>query len=421
MSSTSDSVSTKKISFIVASFLGIVLLPLIGVYVKMKGDVPPDFFQFPPTTLNPAEAKAPFSWGVFVFIASLCVLICMMYLVPTLFGWKKVTAKKRPDVVFKKRKIPVWFWIGIPINLLGLIPMWAKFDSGPLLNWALVPLFWGFIFMQDGLVYYVSRGRSLFATRPQILVAIAVSSALGWLFYEYMNFFINENWYYPAGANIKPEIFLIYSSLGSTALLTMALQWFMLLLSMPKLRVKYTKGPKLQFSKKVWIFIMVCTGILLFLNRFYPNQLFGVFWLLPAIFIMCALEIAGIWSPFTPLKDGDWSALSLPALASFIQGFVYEGWNYYSAQHIAGEAIPHTENPAFWLYDIPYVNAFHIFEMPVLGFWGYFPFGIYCYVFWVAFAYITAVDPKKADLRTVFPLDEEYETIVEGEKEKVTA
>jgi len=31
-----------------------------------------------------------------------------------------------------------------------------------------------------------------------------------------------------------------------------------------------------------------------------------------------------------------------------------------------------------WLYEIPYVDAFDIFEMPLLGYAGYLPFGILC-------------------------------------------
>ena len=34
-------------------------------------------------------------------------------------------------------------------------------------------------------------------------------------------------------------------------------------------------------------------------------------------------------------------------------------------------------NPNYWIYDIPYVNVIHIFsEMPLLGYFGYIPFGV---------------------------------------------
>jgi hypothetical protein len=41
-------------------------------------------------------------------------------------------------------------------------------------------------------------------------------------------------------------------------------------------------------------------------------------------------------------------------------------WNYYSY--------------AKWIYTIPYVQRFEIFEMPLLGYAGYLPFGLACAV-----------------------------------------
>jgi len=31
-----------------------------------------------------------------------------------------------------------------------------------------------------------------------------------------------------------------------------------------------------------------------------------------------------------------------------------------------------------WVYDIPYVDALRLFEMPILGYAGYLPFGVLC-------------------------------------------
>jgi len=41
-------------------------------------------------------------------------------------------------------------------------------------------------------------------------------------------------------------------------------------------------------------------------------------------------------------------------------------WNFYSLPK--------------WKYDVPFVNRFHIFEMPLLGYAGYLPFGLECAV-----------------------------------------
>ena len=53
-------------------------------------------------------------------------------------------------------------------------------------------------------------------------------------------------------------------------------------------------------------------------------------------------------------------------LAALICGFFWELWNGYSL--------------AKWIYAVPYVHRFPLFEMPILGYAGYLPFGLECAV-----------------------------------------
>ena len=63
-------------------------------------------------------------------------------------------------------------------------------------------------------------------------------------------------------------------------------------------------------------------------------------------------------------RDGDGSNLAAAALAGLVCGFFWEMWNYYSL--------------ARWSYSVPFVDRFHLFEMPLLGYAGYLPFGLEC-------------------------------------------
>jgi hypothetical protein len=56
----------------------------------------------------------------------------------------------------------------------------------------------------------------------------------------------------------------------------------------------------------------------------------------------------------------------LLAISALLCGFFWEMWNYRSL--------------AKWIYAVPYVNRFHLFEMPILGYAGYLPFGMECAV-----------------------------------------
>ncbi len=64
------------------------------------------------------------------------------------------------------------------------------------------------------------------------------------------------------------------------------------------------------------------------------------------------------------LEQGQWQVVTLPALAALVCGFFWEMWNHYSYPK--------------WAYSIPYVQRFEIFEMPLLGYLGYLPFGLQC-------------------------------------------
>ena len=66
------------------------------------------------------------------------------------------------------------------------------------------------------------------------------------------------------------------------------------------------------------------------------------------------------------LERGEWHVITLPALAALVCGFFWEMRNSYSYPK--------------WAYCIPYVQRFQIFEMPLLGYLGYLPFGLQCRV-----------------------------------------
>lgn len=66
------------------------------------------------------------------------------------------------------------------------------------------------------------------------------------------------------------------------------------------------------------------------------------------------------------MAAGHWNSIISSAVAALFCGVFWEMWNYYSL--------------AKWEYSIPFVHRFKIFEMPILGYAGYLPFGLECFV-----------------------------------------
>ena len=373
----------KKIFYILASIAGILFLPYIGAYIHLNGDFPEDYFAFPALT---APAKAPFSLLVFCGVGVMFTASIVLYFYPYIFGFKRVPPV--PKQTFQKVKLPGWFWVGSIVFGTTLFLSWMKFSEPHfIINWGALPLFWGFTLMLDGWVFIRTGGKSLIAKSPREILAIGFASIFGWMIFEYLNFFVDDNWVYPQGALIADDEFVIYALLGSAGLMPMVFEWYSLFNTFPKFRDSFTQGPKIIFPN--WLKIALVVGCFagMFSSAFFPDVMFECLWIGPLVIISIVLNELKIWTPWTPMGKGNWSPMLLVALAFLVQGFLTEFWNFYSAHDIMGN-VTACYNPDHWTYSVPYVNCLHVFEMPLMGLFGYLPFGVYSGVWWILFAYL---------------------------------
>jgi len=98
----------------------------------------------------------------------------------------------------------------------------------------------------------------------------------------------------------------------------------------------------------------------------WPNYFFAFLWVSPLLIIVSLQALMKEPHVLTDVSRGDWRFVMSSALAALICGWFWEMWNYYSY--------------AKWVYTIPFVHRFQIFEMPLLGYAGYLPFGLECSV-----------------------------------------
>lgn len=361
------------------------LLPLIASWFTYpETRLPPDFGVFPPQYV----ADAPgFNLTVFCVIALAELAVLILYFAPALFGFKKVPPAPRAKTV----TLPIWFWIGLVVTLFFWWLMWSRSTIfGDLVYYAFTPMWWGFIFALDGLVYRYSNGQSLFASKPKTFLITAIVSLVGWYLFEYFNYFALGNWYYPNSTmpELSHQTMVLIFLLAYTTVWPAIFQWYTLLNTCPRLVSRFANGPKLSLNGNL---LIVAGLLLLTLMVFWPYPLFWVLWIGPLLVFSGILIRANIWSPFTAMAEGNWSPALLMALSAMLNGFFWEFWNYGSAH----PAEPVT-NPNYWVYDIPYINVIHIFsEMPLLGYMGYMPFGILA---WVIFIWAGKVFGFNSDL-----------------------
>ncbi|SDT56425.1 hypothetical protein SAMN05444162_5001 [Paenibacillaceae bacterium GAS479] len=419
---------SKPAILIGTSFL-IFVLPLIGSIVRW-GELPPGYGSFPAQkTVEPPG----FSLGFFIFACAVALLITLFLLVPRWFGFRNgaeravdeggsdVTASGSGSTVTvgdmhqsatdvsnlsaasaehgvanrtaaAPSGYPVWFWWSLPVLVISWLLMWVRIPALPLLNaFSFVPLWWSFILLLDGVVYKRSGGNSILAKKPHLMQILAIVSCFSWFVFEYLNFFVLANWYYPNNTILSDFGNVFWFSLSYTTVLPAIFEWYTLLLTFPALRKRYSNGPKLKVSRQMLLLFYGAGVILAFGMGYFPSQLFWVLWVALVPLLSAAMGIAGLWTPFTPLRNGNWSPILLIAIATLLNGLFWELWNFGSG-YFNSETIT---NPNFWKYSVPYLDKIHLFsEMPILGYFGYLFFGVNCWIMWLAAAYICKFDPE---------------------------
>ena len=258
----------------------------------------------------------------------------------------------------------------IGILLIILVELNFFFKIEPFASWYF-PIIWlGYILTLDSLVYKL-KGDSLISNRFQQFLGMVVISALFWWIFDFSNLIL-QNWTYQGleGLTTTSGITLknIFGTLSFATILPAFFETVELIRSVNlfdkrKLKKKYR-------ITKTLIHSMIGLGIFFFLAAmFFPRFAFPLIWasfffiLDPINYLHKQPSIIG------HLKD---RKLVIPLsllLAGLIMGFFWEFWNYW--------AIPR------WTYDIPFVGFFKIFEMPILGYLGYFLFAFELYsMYW---------------------------------------
>jgi hypothetical protein len=251
--------------------------------------------------------------------------------------------------------------------LAGWFFAWSRFQwLNPLQHHTFLPLWLGYIFTVNGLCFK-RTGRSLLTDQPGRFLLLFPASAAFWWFFEYLNRFV-QNWYYLEVAHFTPLAYILFATLSFSTVLPAVLSTSRLLLTFPILHDGLQNLPPLRTNhSKLWggtsLFV---AAVGLTLIGVLPDLLFPLLWVSPFLIIVSFQSLSGKKTIFSPLAYGDWRRLIAPALAALVCGFFWELWNVGSL--------------ARWEYAIPFVHCCKIFEMPLLGYMGYLPFGLECMV-----------------------------------------
>jgi hypothetical protein len=343
-----------KFIVLAAMLLG---LPLIGAWIA--GIPIGQYLEFPPRTRY--VQHAPFSWpAFFIFV----LLIAASVLVPVIRGIQSFRKPSLPRNTFDNRPFAWWGWMGVITGIVAWILAWTRFswfdDFQP---YTFSPLWFSYILVINALCL-CRTGRCLMTDRPGYFLLLFPSSAVFWWFFEYLNRFV-QNWYY-VGVEFSPWSYFWSATLPFSTVLPAVLSTRQLLLDTGWTKPSFERIRPIKPSRP----IPVAVGLLLLSAAclagigVLPDYLFPFLWVSPFLIIICLQTMMKERHIFSEMAAGDWSGAAAASLAALICGVFWEMWNYYSL--------------AKWQYNIPLVHRFLIFEMPMLGYAGYIPFGLEC-------------------------------------------
>lgn len=203
--------------------------------------------------------------------------------------------------------------------------------------------------------------------RPRHMAGLFVLSAGFWWFFEYLNRFV-QNWYYAGIGTLTPWEYFIFATLPFSTVLPAVMSTHEWLATFPRLTAGLDgfRPWAPRYPRRVALMALVLAAGGLAGIGIRPDILFPVLWISPLVILASLQTLVGRETVFGDIARGDWSRLVRLALAALVCGFFWELWNYHSL--------------AKWIYTVPYVNRFKVFEMPILGYAGYLPFGWECAV-----------------------------------------
>ena len=264
-----------------------------------------------------------------------------------------------------RHPFPWWGVLGLLLTLVSWLLAWNRFTwFTPFQAHTFLPLWLGYILLMNGLTYWRS-GSCLLNDRTGYFLALFPVSSIFWWFFEYLNRFV-QNWHYVGIEEFSAIEYIVYASLSFSTVLPAVLSTEEFLYSFSRVTEPLTSSYRIHCGRTRFPALIVFLVSILGLSGIglWPDFLFPLLWLSPLAIVVTIQKLSGQTTFLASISRGNWLPVWLPALAALLCGFFWELWNVKSYAH--------------WVYSIPFVQKVHIFEMPVLGYLGYLPFGLEC-------------------------------------------
>ncbi len=270
------------------------------------------------------------------------------------------------------------------------------FSGNQLVGQWFTPIVWtGYILFIDALVFRLN-GRSLLTTeRIEFLIISNISIAAWWLFelYNAPRFWrsnVELWWHYH---NLEPNPYLrrfgydwAFATIFPAMFLTAQFLATTLFRKLGALRPVQVSAKGLY----ALIFLGAVSAVapLIFISAWHAP----VIWLSFIFFLDPINYLRGWPSIVGDLRRGNCRRLLALLSSGALCGILWEFWNYWAISK--------------WTYTVPYLGAVKMFEMPVLGYLGFPPFAVECWVIYIFFRSLLSPKPLTANDIWIEPVND---------------
>ena len=354
---------------------GLLLLILVGVplacaWLGGRDEVLRDVFTIVPQTDDWQgrpdrlwNCRCPFSWWAFVMVGGAATAL----VAPFVWRGMNVVAVRWGRRVLQRQSFPWWGWCGVVVMILGWVLAWNRFSSvAPMQRFTYIPLWMGLIVALNGLVWKRS-GRSPLTHETKSYLTLFPVSAAFWWFFEYLNRYV-WNWFYVNVLDVSPVTYIVTATISFSTVLP-GILIVAELLGTFRFFSDDAFANMMRVNVRSWpvvALLAVGSAIGLVGIVFVPEFTYPFLWISPFMVVVLLKMLFRSPCALDEIATGNWSRIVRFAVASLLCGLVWEMWNINSFTK--------------WIYAVPYVHRFQYFEMPLLGLFGYIPFGIECLV-----------------------------------------
>ena len=343
-----------RLKWCVAAFI-LIVLPILGIWLE-QGKNLAAYLEFPPQTMF--VEKAAFSWIAFAIFLSLL----LFFLTP--FVFLLVRATKSGKSLQIQFKFPWWGWLGLISGGIMWGIAWTRWESFHFIQEHTFFPLWVFYIITINALTYRRTGACMLTRQTPLFLILFPVSALFWWFFEYLNRFV-QNWSY-FGVQYPAWKYFLIDSLSFSTVLPAVLGTREWLLSFVWSESLFFKSLKLKSraTKPLAMAVFILFSLSLVFIGIFPDYLFPMVWVSPLVVLLCLNTLFQESYPQLLNQTKNQRLIITSMIAALICGFFWEMWNFYSLVK--------------WHYEIPFVNRFKLFEMPILGYGGYLPFGLEC-------------------------------------------